>query len=419
LLADYTEKFPEVVSTNEKIVQIRMSIRQIVKNTISQLGSQLEATSEIIEKYNDQLKQLPEKERELAGLKRNAAVSAEIYTFLLQKLEEARIAKASTLSNIRVIDMAVVPQGAISPNIRLNLMLGLIAGLLLAVGIAFFLEFIDDSLKTVEEVERHINRPLYGIIPRIPEGGFGQDDSRTESSGLITQASPKSPISEAFRSMRTNIHFADPDQELTTLLVTSAGPSEGKSTIVANLAVTIANSGKKTLLIDCDLRKPNIHNLFQMERGPGLTNTLTGEMDWTEVVKPSETENLSIITSGPIPPNPTEMIDSKAMRDQLEVFKKEFDMILFDSPPVVAVTDAAILSSYIEGVLLVVELGRSRASGVLRAIDLLDKVKANLLGLVTNNISASYRYDYGYYYKYYSADGEKKRSKRGRSRYGQ
>jgi len=419
LLADFTEKHPQIIAISQKIIKVRNSIKDIIKSTVSQYNQREASLLEIIEKYNNKIKELPEKERELAELKRNATVAAETYTFLLQKLEEARIAKASTISNVRIIDKAVVPLIPISPNIRLNLLLGLLAGILLSIGVSFFLEFIDDSLKTVDEVERSIHHPIYGIIPRIPETNLNADGTRSVSANLVTHYSPKSPISEAFRTLRTNIHFADPDQKLRTLLVTSAGPSEGKSTIVSNLAITIANSGRKTLIVDCDLRKPNLHNIFDIDRDPGLTSALSGAMTWQEVIKHSKTENLDIITSGPIPPNPTEIIDSQTMKSHLEIFKKEYNIVLFDSPPIVAVTDAAILSSYTNGVLLVVELGRSRSTSVNRGIDLLEKVSANLLGLVTNNISSGYRYDYGYYYYYYySSDGEKKRGRRHRTRYG-
>jgi capsular exopolysaccharide synthesis family protein len=300
-------------------------------------------------------------------------------------------------------------------------MLGFVAGLLLAFGVAFFLEFIDDSLKSTEEVERIIRRPIYGMIPRIPDKR--PDDaaeSMPVSANLVTHHSPRSPISEAFRTLRTNIHFADPDESIREILITSAGPSEGKSTIVSNLALTIANTGKKTLLVDCDLRKPNVHNFFDMNRDPGVTTILAGGSDWRDVVRPTAVENLFVLPSGPIPPNPTEILGSKAMRDLMDVFRAEFDMILLDSPPVVAVTDAAIISSYIKATLLVVELGRSRGTFVNRAIDLLDKVNAHLLGVITNSISTGYRYDYGgYYYYYYYADGEKKkRRKRRGGRYG-
>jgi len=429
LLALYTETHPEVLAVQAQIEEMTETLRQVVKNTLASLKARKTEIEKVMEDYYLELKALPDKERALAELVRSREVSSGIYTFLLQKREEARITEAATIGNIRVIDEAELPLRPIKPNVRLNLLLGLIAGLLLAVAVTFFLEFIDDSLKSTEEVERFIKKPIYGIIPRIPprrheEGPEPRSERGSErrpsaiSANLVTHHSPKSPISEAFRTLRTNIHFADPDKPITEILISSAGPSEGKSTIVSNLALTVAATGKKTLLIDCDLRKPNVHNFFDLERDPGVTTILSGKMSSAEAIQQSPAENLSILTAGPIPPNPTEMLSSKTMRDLVEKFRKEFDMVLLDSPPVVAVTDAAILGSFLQATLLVVELGRARASSVNRAIDLLEKVNANLLGLVTNNISAGYRYDYSYYsYYYYSETGEKKKRHRGRYGY--
>ncbi len=421
LVATFTEDHPDVKKIDDQIAELRGKIREVVKTTLMTIKARMAEIDDILQRYSDEMKTLPDKERSLAELVRAKEVNSEIYTFLLQKREEARITEAATIGNIRIIDEAQQPLRPISPNVRLNLMLGFVAGLLLAIGVAFFLEFIDDSLKSTEEVERFVKRPIYGMIPRIPdkralEGG----EPSPASANLVTHHSPKSPISEAFRTLRTNIHFANPDVPIRELLITSAGPSEGKSTIVSNLALTIANTGKKTIVIDCDLRKPNVHNFFDLARDPGVTTILSGEADWRDIVHPTQTENLFVLPSGPIPPNPTEMLSSHAMRELMETFRREFDMILLDSPPVVAVTDAAILSSFVHSTLLVVELGRSRGAGVNRAIDLLEKVNANLLGVITNSISTGYRYDYGgYHYYYYYADGEKKkRRKRRGGRYG-
>jgi len=419
LMAELTEQAPEVIAVTKEIEAVGEQVKQVLQQTVNNFNARLNKIDKVIDDYNKQISSLPGAERDLAGLMRSSEVTNQIYTFLLQKHEEARIAEAATISNIRVIDLAVTPKAPIKPNVRLNLLLGLVAGLLLALGVAFFLEFIDDSLKSIEEVERVIRKPIYGIIPRIPDYRKESEEAHPAASTLVTHYSPKSPISEAFRTMRTNIHFADPDQKLNSLLITSAGPSEGKSTIVSNLALTFANIGRRTLLLDCDLRKPNVHNIFEINRDPGLTNILLHDKTWQEVVHETKVPNLYVMTSGPIPPNPTEMAGSQGMRDVIDMFRKEFDLILLDSPPVVAVTDAAILSSIVDGTLLVVELGRSRASGVNRAIDLLEKVKANLLGIVTNSIYAGYRYDYGYYsYYYYYAEGGQKKKRRRRSRYG-
>ncbi|MCB9478707.1 MAG: polysaccharide biosynthesis tyrosine autokinase [Deltaproteobacteria bacterium] len=422
LLADLTPSHPDVMAIDAQIHEVKAKIADVLSSTITTLSAREKKLAGVLDEIGESLRGLPDKERDLAELVRARQVNSEIYTFLLQKREEARITEASTIGNIRTIDDAELPLQPISPNTRLNMMLGFVAGILLGIAVAFFLEFIDDSLKSTDEVERFVRQPIYGVIPRIPESKVIEDPDLPSpaSANLVTAHSPKSPISEAFRTLRTNIHFAHPGQPTTEILITSASPSEGKSTIVANLALTIANTGKKTLIVDCDLRKPNVHNFFELSRDPGLTTIVTGEKPWKDVVLPTQIENLFVIPSGPIPPNPTELLESQAMRDLVDDFRANFDMILIDSPPVVPVTDAAILSSYVKNTLMVVELGRSRASVVNRAIDLLGKVNTKLLGLVTNNISTGYRYDYGYYttYYYYASDGERKRRRKRKGRYG-
>jgi tyrosine-protein kinase Etk/Wzc len=421
MLALFTESHPEIIAIQMQIDELKQKIKQVIISTLNSFDARSEEIQDVMGDYNARLRLLPDKERDLAELMRAQQVAGEIYAFLSQKREEARITEASTIGNVSIIDSAEVPLAPVSPNVKLNLMMGILVGLVLAIGVAFFLEFIDDSLKSTEEVERNVKRPIYGIIPRIaaPRVPDEEGGPPAASLNLVTRHSPKSPISESFRTLRTNIHYAQPDKAASQILITSAGPSEGKSTVVSNLALTIANTGKKTILIDCDLRKPNIHNFFELSRDPGVTTILSQEQSWSEVMRETGVENLWVIPSGPIPPNPTEMLGSQAMKDLVAELDDEFDMVLLDSPPVVAVTDAAILSSFIQTTLLVVELGRARSSGVNRAVDLLEKVNANLMGLVTNNISSGYRYDYGYYSTYYYTDsGEKKKRKKRRGRYG-
>lgn len=219
---------------------------------------------------------------------------------------------------------------------------------------------------------------------------------------LITHLDPKSPVAEAFRTLRTNLQFSALDRELRTLLVTSPGPGEGKSMVIANLAVAIAQSGKSVILVDADLRKPVIHKRFGLDNDVGLTNILVhGPAE--SVLRDVGIPNLQVVTSGPRPPNPAEMLDSAMMEKTRDFFKERADFVLFDSPPVVAVTDAALLSQKVDGVLLVVRLGSVEREAALQAKTLLKNVQAPVLGLVVNNIPSSSGY---YYYYYYSHEDE-------------
>ncbi|MGM0843657.1 MAG: CpsD/CapB family tyrosine-protein kinase [Bacillota bacterium] len=215
---------------------------------------------------------------------------------------------------------------------------------------------------------------------------------------LVTDASPKSPISEQFRTLRTNIEFSAVDQPYRSLMVTSTGPGEGKSTTVSNLAVVYAQQGKKVLAIDADLRKPTMHYTFQKGNGTGLTNVVTKQVDLLTAIQRTDIDNLDCLTSGPIPPNPAELLGSKGMDQLLEDCYEQYDIILFDTPPVLAVTDAQILANKCDGTILVVSSGTTEVEGAKKAKDLLSSAKAKLLGVVLNNKdikSTSYYYYYG------------------------
>jgi len=215
---------------------------------------------------------------------------------------------------------------------------------------------------------------------------------------LITVSDSKSPISEQFRTIRTNIQFSTVDQEVRTLMVTSAGPGEGKSTTVANLAVVFAQQGKKVLLVDADLRKPTVHYTFNQINTYGLTSVLTREMTLEQAIRESEEENLAILTSGPVPPNPAELLGSRAMEAFFTNALELFDMVIFDTPPLLAVTDAQILSNKCDGTILVVSSGKTVKEQLLKAKDLLDAAQSKLLGVVFNNkkfTGSNYYYYYG------------------------
>lgn len=222
------------------------------------------------------------------------------------------------------------------------------------------------------------------------------------NSKIFVYNDPKSPISEVFRTLRTNIKFASFDKNIKTIVFTSAGPNEGKSTVIANLAVTLCHTGSRVLLLEGDLRNPTVHKMFSLHNDHGLTNILIGTGDYKDYIKNSEIERLDIITSGPKPPNPAELLGSNRMKSLLDEFKNDYDYVLIDAPPVVVVTDGALLASICDGTILVIGCGEVIVEGAVKARDLLVNVKANIIGTVLNKCKdtkiGSYYYKYSYYY---------------------
>lgn len=214
-------------------------------------------------------------------------------------------------------------------------------------------------------------------------------------SDLITISNPKSPVAEAYRTLRTNIQFSNIDGNLQTICVTSSGPGEGKSTTISNLAETFAQAGNRVAIIDCDLRKPRLHRIFKLTNTKGVTTLLSGQSEIEDVIQVAVSD-LTVITSGPIPPNPSELLGSKRMKDLLEVLKKRYDIVLIDAPPVGLVTDAAILSAIVDGIILVVASGKTDIDGAKRAKKLLENVGARILGVTMTMIPVSKKGYYGY-----------------------
>jgi capsular exopolysaccharide synthesis family protein len=227
------------------------------------------------------------------------------------------------------------------------------------------------------------------------------NDTMTNGVMLITEVEPKDVVSEQFRTIRTNVEFSAVDQEYKTLIFTSSGVSEGKSTVSANTAVTWAQQGKKVLFIDADLRRPTLHSTFGVSNTLGLTNVLTNtDIDYHSAIQSTRVENLSILTSGPVPPNPSELLNSDRMKKYIEALKAEYDLIIFDVPPMLQVTDTQIMAAYVDGVILVVRQGVAQQKAVSRSIELLEMVHAHLLGYVMNDVASRNGYGYGYGYGY-------------------
>jgi len=399
LLTDMTELHPLVQAIHG---QIREAQDKLLATYRSSLGSQrqrLAALDSEVQRHEGILKNLPQAERELVGLTRRATVNAGIYTFLLQKHEESRIAQAVTIASVNVIDPAITPDRPIKPQKAKNLLLGLIVGGMLGVGLAFFREYLDDTIKDEEGVRRVLGYPVLSIIPHIgrrSKEDIGDAEKAPERT-LIAKLEPKSPAAEAFRSLRTSIHYSGLQKAKQVLLVSSTFPGEGKTTLSANLAVTLAQTGGKVLLVGCDLRRPTLHTLFDQPNTPGLTELLVGDATLDQAIHPTGLFNLDFISAGTTPPNPAELLGSEAMATVLKDLRQRYDTILLDAPPLLAVTDAAVLTTQADLVLLVLQVGRVPLKLAGRTRDVLGSVQAPVAGIILNDKSGKGVQYYGYY----------------------
>ena len=367
--------------------------------------------------FSRKLNDLPEKQMELARLTRDADILNQNYSFLRKRLEEAKLNVAVQAGNAVLLDYARTPTSPIGPNHNRNILLCVFLGFFGSLLIVFIIEFLDNTLKTIDEIEKY-DLTVLGIIPAI--GQSNKKDNHRNINGstktikrrLITKEDPKSPISEAYRSLRTSMLYSS-SKKIKSILVSSAGPGEGKTTTVANLAITYANLGKKTILVDTDLRRPVVHKVFNLDREPGVTNFLAEQTnDISELVNETEIENLSVITSGIIPPNPSEMLGSKRMINFVKLLEEKWDMVLFDSPPLVAVTDANMISQEIDRIVLIVKVGQTDKKAFHHTINNLNHINAPIGGIIMNAVTnkssygSYYYYYYHQYYNYYGTDKE-------------
>ncbi len=358
------------------------------------LQTSIKELDKIVQGYEARFMKLPKNAIELAKLKRNSEALEKLYLLVEQRYQEAIINEQSQPGNVLIIDEARIPLRPSKPNRTLIVIIGLLLGAGLAVGYVFVKNYFDDTIKTPDDIE---NRKI-NVLAWVPH--FESNLAGDESVQFIVDKLPDSIPSEAFRALRTRIQFSRVNTEtLKTLLITSSAPQEGKTTIAVNLAGSFAHSKKKVLLIDCDLRKPSVHKLFGASRTPGLIDFLTGNAKFNEVLTSSSISNLSFITSGTIPPNPAEMLDSQEMRNLLKKLRDDYDLIILDSPPIIAVTDSEILTSMVDGTLLVVSSENTEIEMMERSVELIRRENTQFLGTVLNNFS--YKSGYGSYYKYY------------------
>lgn len=417
----YGEKYPEIQALKSQIALISAKINQEIEQHIGSIHAaylvardQETQMEKAVADARHQAQDLSEKEITFKELRRDAVANQTLYEELQKRAKETQITENLSANNILLIEKAQRPEFHVKPKRRVNIALGMLLGIIGGVGLAFFLEYLDNTIKTQQDIENITDIPFLGIIPT-----FMAEDGDVTKGELFTHYYPKSSITESCRAIRTNILYSSPGKELVKLLVTSAGPQEGKSTTVISLGTVFAQGGRRVCLVDSDLRRPRLHRAFKVERNKGLTNFIMGEMGVDEIAIPTEVPNLFLIPSGPIPPNPSELLESEPMKELMRQLEERFDMILFDSPPIVAVTDAIVLSRQVDGVVLVVKAGKTTTDMFDRAVRQIEDVKSHAIGSVLNDFNIrgeGYRYYYYYHYYRSDEDGSADPTKRRRTR---
>jgi capsular exopolysaccharide synthesis family protein len=411
ILSGWSEEDPFAASQDifNKIVQQEVEVHSS--------RSRANEYKKLVDRMSGRLTLLPVQTLQYARLERGLKLNESLYLTMKQKYEESRITEAGQLGKVRILDPALIAK-KIKPNKNMNVLFGIILGIGLGVGYAILREFLDNTVKSVEHLERK-GLTILGIIPAMESASANKSATAAAAPSkggtdfrrrLITYEDPKSPISESYRSLRTNVAYASIDKKIKSLLISSSQPGEGKSTTAANLAIAFAQLRKKTLLVDADLRKPVQHNVFGHPRGPGISEYLIGEIeDIDSIIHQTKVENLFILTAGGLPPNPSELLGSDRMSQLVDQLEQEWDMVLLDSPPIVAVTDASMISAEIDAIAMVVKAGSTERSAVDRALDMMRNVNAPLIGAILNgasqeNLGGKYAYYYSYYNYYYHSE---------------
>ncbi len=377
--------------------ELRDFASQIIQQEIkaASLRISIDQMNVLINNYEQKFNLLPKSSIELAGLHRNRESIEKLFLLVEQKYQEALINEQSQPGNVLIVDQARIPIKPYKPNRILIIGVGFVLGLIISFGYVFLRNFFDNTVKTPDDIQK-LNTNVLAWIPQI-EGIVATGTSDFE---FIVAKKPDSIPSESFRALRTRVQFSRVDSEtLKTILVTSSAPSEGKTMICTNLAGSFAFSNKRTVIVDCDLRKPRIHSFFKTNRYPGLVDYLFGQVAFEEIVRQSEIPDLWYITAGTIPPNPSEILESQKMRDFLSMIREKYDYILLDSPPVIAVTDSEILARYADATTLVVSANTTEIELMVRALEIIQQDNINFIGAILNNFV--YKSSYGSYYKYY------------------
>jgi capsular exopolysaccharide synthesis family protein len=403
-LADkYGDRHPEMVKMRTAMqteqAKLDNEVNKVVESVKAEYQAALAQENSLMGALNTQKSEalgLNRKGIEYSVLSREAESNRQVYESLLQRTKETGISGELKSSNIRVVDSAEVPGRPVLPVRQRDLSVAAINGLVLALGLVFLFEYLDNRIKSPQELRTHLGLPFLGMIPAIDGGG----------PTLLHQGVPPQ-FAEAIRGVRTNVLFSSADEGVRMIVVTSAGPGEGKSMFSSNLSVSLAQAGQRVLHIDADMRRPRVHEIFELSHEPGLSNLLVGDCKPSEAVRMTSVQNLCVLPAGMIPPNPAELLGSKRCTEYFATLSEHFDWVIIDSPPVLAVSDASILANSATGVLFVVGADQTSRRTAKAAVDQLHSVQAHIIGAVLNRVdlqrnayyySTYYRKEYSRYY---------------------
>lgn len=422
LSAKYQPGYPLVKQTQEQVRQLESQLGEakfkIVKNIETQYQVSRKREEDLKAALGQSKGEAVQQNRqatELNLLKQRVDTDRKNYEDLLQRLRQAEVESDFRPSNIRIVQSAEIPIAPVKPNRVLNIGLSLLIGLALGVGLAFFLEYLNNTINNAEDVERVTQLPSLGAIPSLQSLAknkmLGRGRKSTSmivpGSELVSGHEPISSFAESYRALRTSLLLSSAEHAPRTMLVTSSHPAEGKTTIVANTAISLAQTGARVLVLDADMRRPRCHKILSVRNDIGLSTFLSRDVKLDNIVQQHEIPNLCVIPAGPVPPNPAELLSSIKLRILVSELQDRFDHIVIDSPPVIHVTDALIISPYVDGVIIVVKSGQTPREAVLRAKQALYDVNAKIFGVVLNNVDLNtegYYYDYKYSYYHNNYD---------------
>ncbi len=406
----YGEKHPKLIEATQAVQaarrQLDAEVEKIVGSVLNEYSAVLDAerrTQRELAKKKAEAFEVNQKEIEYSRLSREKQNLQRLYDMILSRSKEASLTGEQKTNNVQIVDRAEVPERPVKPRVTFSLAIAAFFGLFLGVLLAFLLEYLDNTVKTKEDVENETGQTFLGIIPLIAERTEATRDDALE---LHLLANPRGHVAEACRAIRTNLVFMSPEEPLRRLVVTSAGPQEGKTTTVVDLGVVMAQSGSRVCLVDTDMRRPRLHRIFGIQTEAGLSSHIVGKAEIDDIVHETNVEGLSVIPCGPIPPNPAELLHTERFKRLVDALAERFDRILFDTPPLTAVADAKVLAAGADGVVLIAKSHVTTREMLASAVEGLQAVNARILGVILNQVDLERR-EYGsyYYYRYYRRYG--------------